>query len=115
MDRQGNRVAAAILWREPGMNCACVCCGVGEFSSPCRRNGGCRFLTLGPDGSYRNNASGPLSSSGSRRAHFGRCRTGHAELNNTPMKSLTEYLWFEVPNRRGFVNITATVEDLLRK
>ncbi len=31
------------------------------------------------------------------------------------MKSLTEQLWFEVPNRRGFVNITQTVEDLVRK
>jgi secondary thiamine-phosphate synthase enzyme len=31
------------------------------------------------------------------------------------MKSLTEHLWFEVPNRRGFVNITDTVEALLRK
>ncbi|MCU0783659.1 MAG: YjbQ family protein, partial [Verrucomicrobia bacterium] len=31
------------------------------------------------------------------------------------MKSLTEYLWFEVPNRRGFVNLTRTVEDLVRK
>jgi len=31
------------------------------------------------------------------------------------MKSLTEYLWFGVPNRRGFVNITDTVEDLVRK
>ena len=31
------------------------------------------------------------------------------------MKSLTEHLWFEVPNRRGFVNITRTVEDLVRK
>ena len=31
------------------------------------------------------------------------------------MKSLTEYLWFEVPNRHGFVNITRTVEDLVRK
>ena len=31
------------------------------------------------------------------------------------MKSLTEYLWFEVPNRRGFINITRTVEDLVRK
>jgi len=28
---------------------------------------------------------------------------------------LTEHLWFEVPNRRGFVNITNTVEELLRK
>ena len=31
------------------------------------------------------------------------------------MKSLTEHLWFEVPNRRGFVNITQTVENLVRK
>ena len=31
------------------------------------------------------------------------------------MKSLTEHLWFEVPNRRGFVNITSTVEDLVEK
>lgn len=31
------------------------------------------------------------------------------------VKSLTEYLWFEVPERRGFVNITDTVEGLVRK
>jgi len=31
------------------------------------------------------------------------------------MKSLTEYLWFEVPGRRGFVNITDTAEKLVRK
>src|SRR5438552_3327825 len=31
------------------------------------------------------------------------------------MKSLTEHLWFEVPNRRGFVNITRSVENLVRK
>jgi len=31
------------------------------------------------------------------------------------MKSLTEYLWFEIPNRRGFVNITRTIEDLVKK
>ncbi|NGO39321.1 YjbQ family protein [Limisphaera ngatamarikiensis] len=31
------------------------------------------------------------------------------------MKSLTEYLWFELPRRRGFVNITDTVENLVRK
>jgi len=31
------------------------------------------------------------------------------------MKSLTEYLFFEVPNRRGFVNITRTIEDLVRR
>ncbi len=26
------------------------------------------------------------------------------------MKHLTDYLWFEIPERRGFVNITQTVE-----
>ena len=31
------------------------------------------------------------------------------------MKSLTEYLAFEVPERRGFVNITGTVEKLVQK
>ncbi len=31
------------------------------------------------------------------------------------MKTLTEHLWFEVPNRRGFVNITSTIEQLVRK
>ena len=31
------------------------------------------------------------------------------------MKSLTEQLWFEVPGRRGFVNITDTVVGLVRQ
>jgi secondary thiamine-phosphate synthase enzyme len=31
------------------------------------------------------------------------------------MKSLTEHLWFELPERRGYVNITATVADLVRR
>ena len=31
------------------------------------------------------------------------------------MKSLTEQLWFEVPGRRGFVNITDTVAGLVRQ
>jgi secondary thiamine-phosphate synthase enzyme len=31
------------------------------------------------------------------------------------MKSLTQHLWFEVPNRRGFVNITDTIEELVTK
>ncbi len=31
------------------------------------------------------------------------------------MKSLTEHLWFEVPNRRGFVNLTPTVMQLVRQ
>lgn len=31
------------------------------------------------------------------------------------VKSLTEHLWFEVPNRRGFVNITDVIERLVAK
>ncbi len=31
------------------------------------------------------------------------------------MKSLTQYLWFEVPGRRGFINITPTVEGLVTR
>lgn len=31
------------------------------------------------------------------------------------VKSLTEQLWFEVPGRRGFINITDTVAGLVRK
>ena len=31
------------------------------------------------------------------------------------MKSLTEHLWLEVKERRGFINITDTVADLVRK
>ncbi len=29
------------------------------------------------------------------------------------MKSLTEYLWFEVQERRGYINITREIEDLV--
>lgn len=31
------------------------------------------------------------------------------------MKSLTEHLWFEIPGRRGFLNITPTVEKLVQR
>jgi secondary thiamine-phosphate synthase enzyme len=31
------------------------------------------------------------------------------------MKSLTEHLWFETPNRRDYINITNTVSDLVHK
>lgn len=31
------------------------------------------------------------------------------------MKSLTEHLWFEVPARRGFVNITDRVAELVKQ
>lgn len=31
------------------------------------------------------------------------------------MKSLREELWFEVPNRRGFINITPKIEELVRE
>ncbi len=31
------------------------------------------------------------------------------------MKSLTRHLWFQLPTRRGFVNITGEVEELVRE
>ncbi len=31
------------------------------------------------------------------------------------MKSLTQHLWFEIPGRRGFENITGTVSELVAK
>ncbi len=31
------------------------------------------------------------------------------------MKSYRKELWFEVPSRRGFINITPTVEHCLRE
>ncbi len=31
------------------------------------------------------------------------------------MKSHTEYLWFQVPERRGYLNITKTVAELVRQ
>ena len=31
------------------------------------------------------------------------------------MKSLTEHLWFEVPHRRGFINIIPKIEELVRR
>ncbi len=34
---------------------------------------------------------------------------------NAPVKSLTEYLWFHVPDRRGYLNITDTVAELVRR
>ena len=31
------------------------------------------------------------------------------------MKSLTEHLWFEVPDRRGFINITPKIEEVVHQ
>jgi len=31
------------------------------------------------------------------------------------MKSLTEHLWFELPSRRGFINITPKIEELVHR
>ena len=31
------------------------------------------------------------------------------------MKSLTEHLWFDIPNRRDYINITSKVEELVEK
>jgi secondary thiamine-phosphate synthase enzyme len=30
------------------------------------------------------------------------------------LKSFTEHLWFEVPNRRGLINITSNIEELVK-
>ncbi len=38
-----------------------------------------------------------------------------APARSPAMKSLMEHLWFEVPVRRGFVNITETVGGLVRR
>ena len=39
-----------------------------------------------------------------------------AEITDNPvMKSLTKHLHFEIPSRRGFVNITPTIGELVRK
>ena len=35
--------------------------------------------------------------------------------NLRSLKSLTDYLVFEVPDRRGYIDITGTVEQLVRK
>jgi secondary thiamine-phosphate synthase enzyme len=42
-------------------------------------------------------------------------RLNREGAQNVGMKSLTEHLWFEVKGRRGFVNITSTVEQLVQK
>lgn len=31
------------------------------------------------------------------------------------MKTLTEYLWFNAPARRAYINITPTIEELVKK
>ena len=58
--------------------------------------------------------SGHLLSPGTPGAIAG-LRKPDIQWHKGCMKSLTEHLWFEVPNRRGFVNITETVADLVRK
>ena len=39
----------------------------------------------------------------------------HAKRENEGVKSYRKELWFEVPGRRGFVNITPEVEECLRE
>jgi hypothetical protein len=51
-----------------------------------------------------------------RHAHATIALAQRLRLRHTGrVKSLTEQLWFEVPGRRGFVNITGTVAALVRK
>src|SRR5271156_4679342 len=46
---------------------------------------------------------------------LGHFKMGAAVLQQEAMKSLTEYLWFELPGRRGFENITGKVAELVQK
>jgi hypothetical protein len=51
-----------------------------------------------------------------RRGHVTITLAQRLRLRHTDrVKSLTEQLWFEVPDRRGFVNITGTIAALARK
>jgi secondary thiamine-phosphate synthase enzyme len=36
-------------------------------------------------------------------------------VEDRSLKSLTEHLWFEVPNRRGFIKITPKIEELVHQ
>ncbi len=42
-------------------------------------------------------------------------RNPHPYPPESPMKSYTKELWFEVPARRAFINITSQVEQCLRE
>jgi secondary thiamine-phosphate synthase enzyme len=50
-----------------------------------------------------------------KRENFTLLALAGAAVHKKFMKSLTEHLWFEVPQRRGFLNITRAVEDLVRR
>ena len=70
--------------------------------------------------SYRRRYYG--DSSASKARHAGNSRFQRLTLNsqlstiNFPdMKSLTEHLWFEVQGRRGFINITPKIEELVQQ
>ena len=46
------------------------------------------------------------------------CRPAHLVIHferKGLVKSFTEHIWFEVPQRRGFINITPKIEELVRR
>jgi secondary thiamine-phosphate synthase enzyme len=51
----------------------------------------------------------------SRRRAVRRARRAVRVLTSRAMKSHTDYLWMNVPQRRAFVNITAEVAEAVRK
>jgi secondary thiamine-phosphate synthase enzyme len=55
--------------------------------------------------------SAPQRCRGSKSVFF----DGQPWLNFRRMKHLTEHLWFETPQRRDYLNITDTVEKLVRR
>jgi secondary thiamine-phosphate synthase enzyme len=48
-------------------------------------------------------------------SHLSPLPAGEVSGITVRMKSLTEQLWFEVPNRRGLINITDTIQALVQK
>ena len=76
-------------------------CGIGNSCTPFRKLGAC----------HKDRIMNGILHQRMRRGVAGAYFMWH----NGRVKSLTEHLWFEVPNRRGFVNITPTVAELVRK
>jgi secondary thiamine-phosphate synthase enzyme len=79
------------------------------------------FLDVGVEDSQCGQAPGQLVFlvvGDGMRAHFGRVNASPAQrpsVKKRTVKHLTEHLWFEVPDRRGYLNITETVAQLVRQ
>jgi secondary thiamine-phosphate synthase enzyme len=72
-----------------------------------------------PAGSLRHGSGARASRTSARtldaRVGPGQAPRSAATVPVVAMKSLTEHLWFNVPDRRGYLNITGTVEALVQQ